>query len=60
MVSVEPIIVDVTLPIKESAPYCFNMSETKASDALPEMGRIKTRGSVSDGMLKSPAIGFAA
>ena len=60
MVSVDPIKVDATRPTKESGPCTLNMSDSIARDALPEIGRRKTIGSASGGILKILVTGLTA
>ena len=49
MVSVHPIMTDMSLPIKESGPYCLNKSRTSPKLAEAEMLLRIVRGINSDG-----------
>ena len=50
VVSVDPIIVELINPIKESTPKLFIISVATAIEALPEIGRSKAKGSISEGI----------
>ena len=59
VVSVEPIIVELINPIKESTPKLFIISVAIAIEALPEIGRRTARGSISAGTFNRLRIGRA-
>lgn len=59
MVSVEPSIVQTTLPTYESGPYFPMISDTMARDALPDTGLIRTSGMASAGIPSNEAAGVS-
>lgn len=50
VVSVDPMITDANIPIKESTPYVFIISVATAIDALPEIGLNIASGKISPGI----------
>lgn len=59
MVSVHPIITEISLPMNESGPYCLNKSRTNPKLAEDEMLLRIVRGISSDGKEVNLSKGFS-
>ena len=59
VVSVDPIIVELIKPIKESTPYLVIISVATAIEALPEIGRRRANGKISEGIFNKLRRGMA-
>ena len=57
VVSVDPIITEAKIPIKESTPLFFIISVAIAIEALPEIGLSNASGTTSPGKFKNVNIG---